>query len=458
MLTGLIMTIIGYGPINYFFRKESLLLKLALSFLIGFGLIVLPLFLLVYNHISLSSTLVTVEICLFLLISFVLVVISPKKKQSGEYKQQDKEKLKLHQRLLAGGIFFIVISSFVINLYWPVSTWDSISLYDLRAKIYSRGELLTSLWLQVNKDPEAFSYYYSYPPTTSLAHTVGYFLSEPNIMGLYSFFYATLIIVFFSFLKKKAGIGLTLLFTFLLVLNQTLFIHSTFAYTNLPYTAVILTSLLMLEQYLKNNGRHYFYTSIFLTMISIMIRSIDPFYLILAGYLLFHALKKRALFKDTLIFIVIIAATKFLADSYFTRDIILLTGKAIPLQAISFIAVINALFSPAKIKEAVDYIYIALKVYQPYLLAFLLTIFLFFKSVKKEIGLALFIIFSILIIVPGTLFLSTYYKDWNKIPDSITRLMLFLYPTILYYIGSLEEVKKLPAILFRPKKIFVNKK
>ncbi len=448
MITAVLATLIGYGPVNYTIRKESFLLKFTLSFLVGFFLLIIPPTISIYSQRPISEGFVKFQVGCLLLFSLIVFLISLRKKASEREFKPQKDTLDVQRKLLAGGIIIPIVASFILNTYWPVSTWDSISLYDLRGKIYARGELLTNLWQQVRENPQELSYYYSYPPTTSLAHSIEYLLSDNAVMILYSFFYLVLVIVFYAFLAKKIGRETALLFTLILAFNKTIFVHSTFAYTNLPYTTVIFSSLVALELYIRKDRREFFFLSLIFAILSIMMRSLDPFYFLIAGFLLVHAVKKRRLIKDFLIFMVVILIAKYLFDSYFARDIVALTGHQLPLQHISKKAVINAFFNLSRMKEAIEYIYTALQDYYFYLLSFIIFSLLFIKSAKKEIGLAFFILFSVIILLPGVLFLSSYYEDWNRIPDSMARLMMILYPTILYYIASLEETGKYLESLF----------
>ncbi len=458
MIVSILMTLIGFGIINGFLKDESILEKMALGFLLGFGLVIVPLFFLTYFHIRLNASMVWITLLSLLGLSFFLYTLFRQKK-TGTFSLRGVmpwfKKLSVPQQVLLFLIIALFAASLIINLYWPVSTWDSITLYDFRARLYAQGGLLTDLWEHVGRNSQALSYYYSYPPSTSLTHTVGYFIHDSQVMVVYSFFYIALILIFLGNIVRKASLTAGFFLTFLLASNTTLFYHSTIAYTNLPYSVYLIALFFMLERYIQTQRKEYFIIAIVFSLFGIVVRSMEPFYLVIASLLLIETFKNRRYIWDFIILLASSYAFKKIVMAHFGRDLFFVSKQLVKSSNLSVTKIINSLFDINKLSEILIYVYHAMVNYHLYILLFVICSIIFAKSFKKNFSTGAVIILSILILLPGTFILSLSYDGWNKIPDSANRLMIFLYPLILYFLGSFPQVEKLLETIlnFYPRKI-----
>lgn len=444
MFLSLLMTFIGYSFINRFFSEESTTSKIALGFLLGYGLVTLPIFFLTYFYIRLSFGIVVSYLILLSLLSAALLLTKKKRFKKGPVLNIINywRKLNKSQKILLLITSLIITISFVINGYWPVTTWDAVTLYDFRARLYINGGLLLDLWDHIQHDPAQLSYYYSYPPISSVAHAIGYFIGESRIMILYSSFYLALILLFFSNVVKKTSLTMSLFLTFFLATNYTIFFHSMIAYTNLPYVVYIMALFFSLLKYTETMDRRYYFLAIFFSMMSISMRFLEPFYVIIGILLLLHWKKSKIFIFDFLFFVAVSYVFKRILGLHFTRDVLFLTGQSIPLQALSKKDILLSFINFERIKEVLIYLFNSTKNYHFYLLLFLSTVAIFAKSAKKHLAIPVIIFLSIAILIPGTLVLSTYYEGWNRIGDSVNRLMIFFYPLILYFIANIPEVEE----------------
>lgn len=461
MIVSILMTLIGFGIINNVIRKEPFLEKISVGFLLGFGLVVVPLFFLTYFHIRLNASIVWITLLSLLGVSLSLFALFRRGK-TGTFSLRHVvpwfKKLSLPQRVLLVLIVSLFAFSIIINLYWPVSTWDSITLYDFRAKLYANGGLLTDLWEHIGRNPQALSYYYSYPPSTSLAHAVGYLIHDSQVMVIYSFFYLALILLFFSNILRKTSLTIGLFFTFLLASNSTLFYHSTIAYTNLPYATYLIALFFMLERYIQTQRKEFFVIAIFFSLFSIVIRSTEPFYLVIASLLLIKGFKNRRYIWDFIILFALSYIIREIAMAHFSRDFFFVTKQLAKSADLSITKIISSFPDINRLSEIVIYVYRAMANYHLYILLFIICSIMFSNTFKKNLSTGVVIILSILILLPGTFVLSLSYEGWNRIPDSANRLMIFLYPLILYFIGSFPQVEHLLETIlnFYPKKSLKN--
>ncbi len=440
MILGIMMTFFGYAAISPFF-KENVLKKISLGYLIGFGLTTIPLFLLTYFHVRLSQQIIIYLLLGLMTISTLALLLSKERKINIDKLLIFVRKLTPTQWILVTLILIGILASFIINWYWPVTAWDSVTLYDFRAKLYAEGGLLIDLWRNMEFASSQVSYYYSYPPLTSLAHALGYFVRDSHISVLYSFFFLSLILLFFTEVYKKASLSFALILTALLATNFTLFSHSLLAYTNLPYAVYIVAAFFTLYQFAKTKEIKYFILGTALSSVAVLIRAVDPFPFFLPVVFIPLVAKNRRFVIHFALFILILYAARVFTYSHFKNDLAFLSVDP-PSQANtrSVPAIIETLSNVGRYKEVITYVYSALEKYHFHLLLFALS-FILFK--KKRWTLAVFIIASVLILIPGTLILSITYEGWNRIPDSIHRLMFFLYPLIYYYFSCMPELNNL---------------
>lgn len=441
MMTGVLMTFLGYGVLARF-NKESFLEKIGLGFLIGFGITTIPLFVLTFFHIRLNPLIIFFELSVLVLLSFYLIGTSRAKNKT--FKKSITESIKQlseFEGFLIILILLTVLISFTINWYWPVTAWDSVTLYDFRARLYAEGGLLTDLFSNVDFNVEQLSYYYTYPPITSLAHTISYAIQDKHTSIIYSFFYLSLIILFYSSVSRIASRSTTLTFTFLLATNFTIFSHSLLAYTNVPYAVYIFASFLILEKFVRSSNINYFWVGTFLSATTVLVRATDPFPFLFLVLFIIAAFEKKIFIKYTLIFAITIWLVRVFAYSHLKNDVAYLQATIVHQTNPIALNTLKSLIDPNKYREVLDYIYIALDKYYLHLGLFGLTlIFSTKKFIQKNLALILFIILSLLILIPGTLMLSTVYEGWNRVPDSLHRLVFFLYPLIFYYLSKIPEV------------------
>lgn len=424
---------IGYSLTRLLGVKNKLE-RLGLGFTLTFGLIGVILFALILLGIRLSPIIVFVIIALGLT-SFIFNV-------------KDLKFFKINNWWIA--ILGVVLLSFLINLYWPVSTWDSLTMYDFRAKFFSLGKLPWEL-----KEIQNYGYYLgNYPFMYSLVLALPHLInSSPTT--LISGFFMSLIFIFYSYLRGKKHAEILTLF---LSISSMLFVHSTYVYSNFPYSVFLITSAFLISKYLDKREIKYLLLGLFLIVCGSWIRYAEPFYLSIFIVLIACLIKKINKSKIFLIITLLITTimirglwntyrVDFQKVEYYLPPTINNTNtfniystfklKAEKLSFVTHKVIENAALYWKYLVEATD-------VYR--VLFFSIIILLVSNKAWTSIVrkpekyfFTLFSFISIFLLGAGTIFFSTQIPNWFQIPDSTRRMMIFLIPSLLLSISELLE-------------------
>src|SRR5207247_5510619 len=112
-------------------------------------------------------------------------------------------------------------------LYWPIHSWDALTMFDGRARaILVEGSLapLRHDW-----------YWGSFPLLTSLGHAMVYFLGGTTPGLIYPLYYAALVLLFYDNVVTLSGRLMAVLGTAALASTPLLWMHAAEPLTNLPF-------------------------------------------------------------------------------------------------------------------------------------------------------------------------------------------------------------------------------
>jgi len=279
-------------------RKAHILERIAVGFLLGSGIFTFVLFL---ANWKLNIPFGLKESLLILLslniIAFLLDIFFDRKgkvKKIFDYNFNFKEGFEnssSFEKIIIGLILFLFFSSLIHNLYWPVSDWDSLAVYDFRAKSF----LLTGYM----KDAINSGYFTAYPLYTSLSHTFLYLLGFKNPVFFYSFLYISLIVsLFFVMHRITHNRTFSLLFALLLSFNPFIYGHSLMSYTNLPYTVMIAVGFAYILFSFLNERLDFaaFTLGAVLVSLSSWVRSPEPFWLLAFPFIILFSLYSKKVF------------------------------------------------------------------------------------------------------------------------------------------------------------------
>ncbi|KKU16942.1 MAG: hypothetical protein UX25_C0020G0008 [Candidatus Woesebacteria bacterium GW2011_GWC2_45_9] len=273
ILIGLLLVILfGYSLSRPFGNKFSVIEDLGLSYILGIGIFAWLMYSL--SGLGLKITLGNYLTILILLITLFYLVFGRRFNIFAKLRKLLGGKVfEKREKILIGFIVILLVIAFVHAIYWPVNVWDSLVLYDFRAKVISEK----GFFLQISRD---FEYFAHYPPLTSLAHVWIYLLNGSNPRILYFLFFLAFIGVFYAKLRERLRRFSSLFLLLLLVSIPALLHHSTFSYTNLPYTIYLSLGFIYLHDFLVDKNTNSLKISAILLGLSTFTRQHEPFWLV----------------------------------------------------------------------------------------------------------------------------------------------------------------------------------
>jgi len=328
-------------------------------------------------------------------------------------------------------IFLLIFHSFLENYFWVVTDWDALAFYDFRARVMAiNGDMLEGIQL---------TYFFQYPPYTSLLHVFGYIFGAMRVKVAYSLITLSFLLSFYNLIRRKQEKIPSLIFTLVLASTPMIFEHSVTAYSNLPYVSFFSIGVIYLWNYLDNKLRKDLIAGGLLISMSTWIRSTEPFWIVPALLIIFAIIKYRSNIKTSIILIFIINFPgklwrKFLLYLDKTSEVKIIDTESHSSLAINeFIkqghSIIEILI---RIFEVLKYLIITLAP-EFYLIFFLLILSVLHKAKNKSIELiSLVLLFSI--VFGGTLVFSFTFETWNLIGGSIVRMCMIFVPLLLYLI------------------------
>lgn len=413
LLTACIYTLAGYGYAGSAGIGERIE-RIAVSFLIGIGTVTLTWFLLYRTGLPL-------DLQSYLLAAGVVgtggLLVGKRKGQSGSIKA--KKVCTKAEKILLGIMTGLAVIHFAITNYTPISAWDSVALYDSAARIIAFSHSL--------KDLTEASYYMSYPLMVSLAHAAVYLFGGYNAQGLHSLILFSLTAVIYGRVRDWSGNRYALAASFLVLSNYSMYYYSSFAYTNIPYTAFFVGGILYILSAVPGNSRlrHLFLGSLLIGL-STWIRSTEPFWMIGALLIVWQAVRGRRI-KEALAPLSIILLIRYAWSSF--QKIVFASlppsePRPIALSAQSLEKI------EASAPELVNYL--QHNIVMPYLALWLLivpigmAVYVARGTRLKQLFILSLLVFCMAIV--GVVVFSTYYATWNSIGDSATRMILFIIP------------------------------
>lgn len=338
--------------------------------------------------------------------------------------------------LMIAGVGLLV--HLMITSYDPITAWDSITMYDFRGRIIALNHDLTDI---INS-----AYHLSYPLMISLFHASVYIMGGVNAQALHTLLIIAFLGVIFSHLSAWTNIKLATITTLLIMYSYDFFYLGSYAYTNVPYTIFLLTSIVYtISPNNQKTGQAELILAGLILGIAYWTRSAEPFWILALPLILWEGVRRKiylsALFSIGVFFL--------LRQSWVSYSSPLLS-KLLPSSAESVFThfTLDNLRYIFTIKSSL-YWYLRLNVIDPYTKYWLLLLLNIIASViirkRRQLQLTLFGIFAFSLAVGGTIIFSTFYTTWAEIGDSARRMMLFIVPlsliTSAYAYSVLKENK-----------------
>jgi hypothetical protein len=429
----ILLIIIGIGLplVLLILPKQNFAITLGVSYPVGIGVFTLAMFL--TNIAGLRFSLLN-EFFLLLLISTPLILLR-RREMKGFFTMASlairKTKLLPVEKAMLAIVAFLLASSFINTLYWPVHIWDSVVLYNFRGYVFA----LTGFM----KDALINEYYYSYPLLTSLAHSIVYITGGEYPQFLHSLFYLSLGVAFYGFLREFTTRKTGIFFTLILLAAQPLFYHSMLSLTNLPFFVYLSLGAISVFLWDKKKKVGYLVLSSLLVGLSTWTRSVEPFWLAMLLIVSVVSIYRKKIWNVvifSLISVPIYEAWKMFQASVAGKQV--LTAGA----GDGYVKILPALLDASRWIKIFGFLY--KHVTTPWgaiFIAFVLAAILvfLFKALRKYFLIFLVTIAMLAVLVAGTFIFSLYVGNWFAIGDATERLSMLFYPLFVFCVAIVVQ-------------------
>lgn len=422
----LILILLFGFEITLLIRNDSEYIeRITLSYLLGLG--VFSLFIFIFDLIFSINYSAYNTFSVLVLLNLVLIKFKIKETISFlNTIKIDKNKIRIKVILFWGLIFSVFVYTLLVNTFWPITDWDALALYDFRAQVLLIDKNLIQTAISNN-------YFLGYPLLTSLSHLFMYQIGLSNPKFIYSLYYLSLVIIFYSSLKKHISSNKAMLFAMVLLLTPEIFSQSVVAYTNLPYLTYFCCGVFYLYEWIRNKKLSYLLLSGLLVGLSNWVRFAEPFWLIPLMIVFVISVRQKKLANG--FYYLIFILTPWVSWQSFTIYISSFVSNKLG-ESVSTRSSLKDVFSYNNILMIVDYLYKNVFLTWGLLsVLFILAILKFCLGKSKDkFVLYITLLFFVLLFV-GTFAFTYFYPDWYGIPDSARRMSMFLLPLMLYLIA-----------------------
>jgi len=420
--------------------------RLALAYNLGFGFLTLAMFFL--NVLGLKFSLLNTTVLVSVIIGVLLVFVSKRKwlelrsalkVNSFAGIRQFIISLSAFEKVLVGLLIFFLFSHLVITIYWPVIRSDSLTLYDLRARLLFaeqsfpgavarfQNQLVNMNWIRS---------VFTHAPMTSLVHTWLYLCGWASPKLFYSLLFISLAILFYHFLSGYVPRYHALLFTLVLITIPFSYVYSTSSYPHFAFTFYFSVGTLFLYRWIRLQKISYLLLAGVLLGLSAWVRQVTGIFFL--GYLLialYFGFSRRRFFAPFLF-----AACYFSIASLwniYCQSVLHLTGGIAPpiSEGLSYLLTIGRFLNPTKWKNVLDWLWnVALVGFRVIHYLLLLAIILYINRVWKHRFLFLIILSNLVLFLVAVYIASLGREEWSHI-SSIQRLYITFLPIIWYFIA-----------------------
>lgn len=312
--------------------------------------------------------------------------------------------------------------------FWPVKDWDSIVLYDYRAKLFAD----TGSWdLGIER-----GYFFGYPLHTSLSHTWLRYWGMTHPALLHYGWFIVFIAWFWFKLRQQTSAFWASWWSMIIAISPGIFGHAQMTYTNLTYTVLIVMAYIYAAEWIvRPKQQSSIWLAAVLLGLSIWTRTAEPFWLVML-VLIWILLPVHRKLWHSLGASVLVFAMRYPWYAFEKYHLQIETSQL--QQAPAYLIALQENLSLSLVKDLTTYVW--RYIFQPDLLMFaLLFVAAIYALRQKQLSVALVITFQVFLALGlallGVAIFSVIYEDWSNIGGSAQRMVIFLSPLITYLAG-----------------------
>ena len=425
-----------------------LLVRLALAYGLGFGLLTLAMFLL--NVFGAKFSLANTSILVLAIVAFVFSTRGKKKwlafftaikvnplSEARRYVGS----LSLFEKVLFGLLVFFLFSHLVITIYWPVIRADSLTLYDLRARLLFAGQSFPGAVARFRNQLVNMDWtrpVFAHAPMTSLIHTWFYLCGWASPKFFYALLFVSMAILFYHLLRIHVPRYHALLFTLILVTIPFIYVYAASSYPHFAVAFYFGIGTFYLYRWIREQKWSFLLLSGTFLAFSSWARQVSTAFFL--GYLvvvLYVAITRRR-FLAPVLFCALYFPVHLLWSIY-TENVLHLVGGIAPAVSESFVYLkdIRAFLMVAKWRSVLNYLWnTALVGFRPVHYFLILVIILYINRVWKHRFLFLLVLSNLALLLVGAYITAiTITGNPQGHPSSIQRLYIMFLPIIWYFIA-----------------------
>lgn len=420
----LISLFIGYLTISFWRKDFSNIEKLALSFCLGIGETSIIMFLIGVVNIPLTANNILISLIIFCFLLFLLSIIFTG--NIFRFKRPKIGKIYIYEWPFILLIIFLAVWVFIQTVSWPPFAWDTLALYDFRAKVIAEKFSLAQEFF--TSQPNVTAYNYVYPFSTSLMHALIYIGGGSNPQFLYSLYYVSLILLMYSLLRRILPRFPSLVMTAVLGSTPEILFPSTIAYPNIPYALYFAFSTLYFWEWIRHRKIGFLVVSALLLGISVWIRNSEPFWAVNLFFISIFLLWKRKILY-LILYLALFLPLRQLWPTY---------------QQYVFSQQSDIFFSPPQafyldLLKIPEVIFFVLKYFIQdwvvYLFVLFFSVLFVWRKEKKYKLLIIWLLGYVALSVAGTYYFAVSFDWWNQVGGSAKRVSVFFAPLIIYAIS-----------------------
>jgi len=264
---------VGFLSIQFFAKAFNIYEKIGFSFILGIFYQSFLLFLisLVGIPVSLSSSIIisTLLIAVFLFLNFR----ADKKAYQFSFQEQDKVKTTFGWFLMVGVATYLIYGAATKCLFWPIAEYDSMTGYDLMAKMIAKeGSFNTSIFQYPFSNAYEIARFI-YPPLVASGFAYFYLFGALNAKIYTLCLFVSFVLAFYGLLRKKTSDTVSIFITLLMLVTPEMFSHVSLGLTNLPNAIYTSLSFICLFYWLESRSNSYYIASLLLMAASMWSRS-----------------------------------------------------------------------------------------------------------------------------------------------------------------------------------------
>jgi len=436
--------------------------RLGLGYALGFGFLTLAMFFLnvLGAKFSLFNTTILVSGIIGLSLVFLRIKngpgwllsmrLSPLPRMKGIVRS-----LSVFEKILIGLVVFFILSNLMIAVYWPVWWSDSLTCFDLRAKLFHEAQSFPGAMAMLRDRvlKENFSFYvFEKPPMTSLVHTWLYLCGWTNPKVFYPLLLLSLALVFYHSLRDYVYRYHALLFTLILVTTPYVYFHATNSYTNFTFAFYFSVAAFYLYRWMSTQkGGFLALAGVFLGLSSWIRKETTIFFLGYLIILVFFSISHRRFFAPLLFCLLYFSITPLW--DFYARTVLHFQRVGGPggISGIpAILTVTGRLFDFLRWKDVLIFFWNDILAWVRIVFIMLIfTTLLYTDRVRRHLFLFLIVFLDIVLFLTGT-YITTLTTGYARTPGSARRLLLMFLPLIWYFVALITAEPRFSNSNTRP--------